>query len=371
MKTQIKTHSNLHSEIEDILPKIRLSSQEQNEFANTKDSSILIILVTGPSSTTKGFYADTKKSQKVTYLSVRSNNRERSKLIVKKCLSELNVKFKDDNSPSLGTKGGFAINLNDKVVKIVFKFKNGFEQQDFKGWNEELNKIFTKKPHLKRVPSDRNERLQIQSINEQIKEPIQLQIQSEIYNNVIGFVAGSKIGGEQKADLVVIDTKGNEVCFISYKSGKTATSFQQYSGLTSRSKLDQHREVKDFYQQVEENKKTLEEEKTAVWRPIKDRDLKRKAVFGYDYGKKNNGNNVNFIIQGDLKLTERGSRYVLQTSAGLIAKNGDLSKLTQDYEPTLGARPAEASRKYAKITGVRGGIFPKKYLKNRNKNKKV
>ena len=380
MKTQIKTHSDLHKEIENKISKIRLSSQEEKSVPISRDNNISIIIVTSPSSTSKGFYADdSDRKQKVTYFSVRSNNRARAKLIVEKCLNDLGISFSEDNSTSMGSMGGFAIKINNKIVKIVFKFKSGLEQTDFKGWNEPLTRIFEKKSELKRVPSDRNERDQLRNINSKIKNPITLIISGKKFRNVVGLVGG-KSG--QKSDLVIIDSQGNEIGWISYKSGKTSTSFQQYSGLTERSKLDSDPEVKKFYNEIKninenikskdgESKSSLKKEKISVWKPIQNRDLKRKAVFGYDYGKKNGENNVNFLIQGNIVLEERKENevYILKSSGGLIVKNGGL--MTKDYEPTLGARTGEESRKYAGVEGIRGGIWPKKYITSRKNSKEI
>ena len=209
MKTQIKTHSDLHKEMENNISKIRLSSQEEKSVPISRDNNISIIIVTSPSSTSKGFYADDSgRKQKVTYFSVRSNNRSRAKLIVEKCLDDLGISFSEDNSTSMGSMGGFAIKINDKTAKIVFKFKSGLEQTDFKGWNEPLTRIFEKKSELKRVPSDRNERDQLRNINSKIKNPITLIISGKKFRNVVGLVGG-KSG--QKSDLVIIDSQGNEI----------------------------------------------------------------------------------------------------------------------------------------------------------------
>ena len=94
-------------------------------------------------------------------------------------------------------------------------------------------------------------------------------------------------------------------------------------------------------------------------------------MFGYDYGKKNGENNVNFLIQGNIVLEERKENevYILKSSGGLIVKNGGL--MTKDYEPTLGARTGEESRKYAGVEGIRGGIWPKKYITSRKNSKEI
>lgn len=374
----MKTHKDFHLQLIKDLKTVRLTAVEMQQYPSSGNNSIAVMNVTSPSSTSVlKTYSDEEKRKKVTYLSVRSNNRDLSKCkvnnLLKKYKSQRLLTYSESNAPSLGSKGGFSVQLNDKTIIIVFKFKNGLEVTNFGGWNEPLTLVFDKKPELKkRVPSDKNERDQLRSINSKIKNPITLIVNGERFKNVAGLVGGRS---GQKSDLVIVNTQGREVGWISYKSGKTSTSFQQYSGLTERSKLDNDPEVRKFYDQIKimNEEKSLKNNKISVWKPIKNRDLKRKAVFGYDYGKKNGENNVNFLIQGNLILEQRKENevYILKSPSGLIVRNGDLSKLVRDYEPSLGARTGELSRKYAGIEGVRGGIYPKKYITTRKNSKKI
>jgi len=380
----MKTHKEFHLQLIQDLKKIKLTAKELQECPISNDNSIAVMSVATPSSTSiSKTYSDEEKNRKVTYLSVRSNNRQLSKCKVNKLLekykSQRLLSYNESNAPSLGSKGGFSVTLNNKTIIIVFKFKNGMESTNFGGWNEPLTRIFEKKSELKRIPSDKNERDQLRNINSKIKNPITLIISGKKFRNVVGLIGGK---GGQKSDLVIIDSQGNQIGWISYKSGKTSTSFQQYSGLTGKSKLDSDPEVKKFYNEIKninenikskdgESKSSLKKEKISVWKPIQNRDLKRKAVFGYDYGKKNGENNVNFLIQGNIVLEERKENevYILKSSGGLIVKNGGL--MAKDYEPTLGARTGEESRKYAGVEGIRGGIWPKKYITSRKNSKEI
>ena len=61
--------------------------------------------------------------------------------------------------------------------------------------------------------------------------------------------------------------------------------------------------------------------------------------------------------------------YILKSPSGLIVKNGGL--MAKDYEPTLGVRPAESSRKYVGENGLRGGIWPKKYITTRKNTRQI
>jgi hypothetical protein len=382
MKTQIKTHSDLHIALNKTLPKISLNQKDLELYPPIKDKSIIVLAVTSPSSTSKGIYADdagAPKNKSVTYLSVRSNNRGIAKEKVKKCLGDLGIKFSEDSTRSLGSQGGLSISLNDKTIKIVFKFRNGLERIKFDGWNEMMNSIFASKPDLKNaIPTDRNEREQIEYINKTIGEqeppvlPVTLIIGNKKFYKVAGVVGDTRSQKDSKSDFTIINIKGDLIGWISYKSGKTAISFQQYSGITAKSQLNRYPEIKEFETKIQEDKSITKESKTSYWSPIEDKVLKQKAVFGYEYGRKSGANNVDFLIQGNIKLTMNKNTRVcrLTSPGGLIVKRGDVNKLRGDYEPTIGTRPAR-DRKYLKLEGGRGGIYTRKFFTNRKDNKMI
>ena len=137
----MKTHKEFHLQLIADLKKVKLSAIEIQECPISSDNSIAVMSVTTPSSTSiSKTYSDEEKNRKVTYLSVRSNNRELSKCKVNKLLekykSQRLITYTESNAPSLGSKGGFSVNLNNKTIIIVFKFRNGMESTNFGGWNE-------------------------------------------------------------------------------------------------------------------------------------------------------------------------------------------------------------------------------------------
>lgn len=383
MKTEIKTHSDLHIVLNKTLPKITLSKSDLELIPNSRDKSIIVLVTTAPSSSAKGIYADSKeasKSKNVTYLSVRSNNRALARKKVEKCLQDLKINYTEENKRSLGTKGGLSISLNNKTVKIVFKFRNGLDKIKFEGWNEMMHSIFEHNPDLKKaIPTDRNEREKIEYMNKIIGEnedskpkPVLLIIGNKKFKNVAGFVGDTRPQKDSKSDFTIINVKGEQIGWISYKSGKTATSFQQYSGITRRSQLDRYSEIKEFEKKIQEDESISKESDTSYWYPIKDTTLKQKAVFGYEYGRKSGPNNVDFLIQGDIKLLLNKSTRVcrLTSPGGLVVKKGDVNKLKGDYEPTIGTRSAR-DRRYLKLESARGGIWTRKFLTNRKNNKNL
>lgn len=384
MKTQIKTHSDLHITLNKTLPKISLSKSDLELIPNSKDKSIIVLVTTAPSSSAKGIYADdaqAPKSKSITYLSVRSNNRNLARKKVEKCLQDLKINYIEDNTRSLGTQGGLSISLNNKTIKIVFKFRNGLDKIKFEGWNEMMHSIFESNPDLKKaIPTDRNEREQIEYINKIIGEkednkpvlPVTLIIGNKKFKNVAGFVGDTRSQKDSKSDFTIINIKGEQIGWISYKSGKTATSFQQYSGITRRSQLDRYPEIKEFERKIQEDKSISKESDTSYWYPIEDKTLKQKAIFGYEYGRKSGPNNVDFLIQGNIKLSLNKSNRIcrLTSPGGLIVKKGDVNKLKNDYEPTIGTRSSR-DRRYLKLESARGGIWTRKFLTNRKNNKNL
>jgi hypothetical protein len=111
-------------------------------------------------------------------------------------------------------------------------------------------------------------------------------------------------------------------------------------------------------------------EKGVIYSTINQNLLKNKAVFGEQYGKQKSQNNVDFLAQGIPKLVKSGNNVVLYFGKKLVA-NGQLTRLSGDYEPVLGIRKAEASRYLRSIKGVRGGIWPKKYMTTRKNSRNL
>lgn len=346
-----------------------------------RSSQIVFTLAKSASSVSGGSFADKNPRQSVTWISARSDDRYETFCDVKSWLDRKRISYNCQQKDTISSFQYITLTTAEKEIRIVFKFKNGLDIKNFKWWNEGLNTVFKNHSSLKRTPTDRSELNVLKNINEKIHElgggiPVTIKIQNKQYQDIVGIVGGVHM---KKANFVLIDSKGEEKCFISYKSGQTATSFQQYSGITPRSKLDQHREVKEFVKDVEDlgenffntgiripDVKTgqLKTIKGDVYKKIKNQLLKKQAVFGEDFGKKFGPNNVNFIVQGDPKLTKSGNTVNLWFSKKVV-ENGNINRLVGNYDPTLGARKGESTRKIGKVKNARGGIFPKRYLTNR------
>jgi hypothetical protein len=139
---------------------------------------------------------------------------------------------------------------------------------------------------------------------------------------------------KSKADLCFIDLHGNEVGYVSHKHGISPKDFQQWSGTSKRfqQEIYDHPETKDFIYTL----KTIFDDylppASSVARKIKDDNLKNIAVFGNDFGKEFGKNNVEAVMQGELKLFELQDYYAL-TGSHYTIKNGDIP--LYGYEPVF------------------------------------
>tara|TARA_B100000427_G_scaffold285483_1_gene258958 strand:- start:18 stop:1079 length:1062 start_codon:yes stop_codon:yes gene_type:complete len=268
-----------------------------------------------------------------------------------------------DAGPLKKTKKGNydATGPKEQGARIIFKFPNNKDAKDFDIWNEALEQVFKSHPKLKKVMSDRNELNVAKIINKKlglfIKGGGTLKLGTISYANVAGVVGGS---GHQ--DFRVIDMDGNVVTSISYKAGNKATDFQQYSGISERSSIGGNEEVVAFRNSVVDNWDSYKKQGfNAMWRDIDKDDLKEAAVFG----------NAEWFAQGTPSVTKNGTGAKLNFRK-LETK---ITKMTNGYTPTLGARGGEGSRrivgKSKALTGVRGGVYTKNYLHKGRKAKDV
>lgn len=321
---------------------------------------------------------------------VKANDRPGTFELVEDVLKDNTISYKEQKLSGSSFNGFeitdyYKIGKRESSIRILFKFANGKDTAAKTGsmWNDLLIQVFKNNPSLERAPRDRSEVEVVKKINSFIGKfgvgkPVDLQIKSKKYVNVAGIVGGK---GTKKADFVVINYSGEEIGFISYKAGTNALSFQQYGGITDRASttISNHQEVEDFKELVIENWDTYKNDFKTVWREIEDNKLKKMAVFGPDYNRRSGYDSVDFVVQGVPRLKKVGatldkrSVIKLNFSSKIVRKN-NLTALQGNYEPTIGVRKGERSRrirlKNKSISGVRGGVFTRAYL-TRGKNKEV
>lgn len=325
-------------------------------------------------------YPGVNNRYQYTFIVIKSYDRADTYELVINTLKDLNLNFKKGVYSGSQFWGIEIDNYNkigktEKGIRIQFKFPDGKDAKVYNIWNEQLERAFIQNRSLKRIPSDRNEVGVLKSINMKIHElskgiPITLSIRNKKYKNVIGLVGGV---GNKKADFVIVNKDAEEIGYISYKSGNTATSFQQYSGISERSgdKIANHPEVVKFNESIVNNWESLS---PSASREIQSNNLKKQAVFGKDYASRPGYDSVDFFVQGDPRLILRGDIIYLTFTTKMV-KKGDLTKLQGNYEPVLGARKGERYRriktKNKSLNGIRGGIWTRAYMTNRMNNKEI
>ena len=312
---------------------------------------------------------------------VHGDDRAANRIFVKDIMEsdlKLTVKqFKHSSSSfeALLVTGYITKGKNEQGTIIIFKYADGKSVDTTRLWNKQLLSLFKSHPKLKRTPRNRHEVRIITSINQKLKDraPSKVKISTKHYLNIVGAIGGESTGSH--ADIVLVDSAGNEKVFITYKSGESATSFQQYSGISAAAgaSIHGHEEVVEWRNYVGNN---WDEIGNDVYRPVKKKGLKEKAVFGHEgIGTKDDQGKNKCAVFGQGEVNYSGSTkdelHIHFTKHSIHS----VDDLRGNYAPTLGARKGEANRKVTADTkapgktgtskGVRGGIFTKEYMSTR------
>lgn len=244
---------------------------------------------------------------------------------------------------------GVRVSKNDKEsILIVLKLKRDAEHYE----KEEVNSINNQLTEIK------------YKINENNKSGIYQNFVPLVFNNitynVIKCVQTQKdenTGKSVKSDFHFIDENGKECLWISHKAGKTASSFQQWGGITEdgEPKINSKKEVKDFINEVKKLYPKNFPDGITLARKIKDNTIKKMAVYGHDYGSTNYGRqNVNYVLQGKIDIIPSGGmKYKLK--ANVMHSNGD--NITGGYEPVLMVNYRKGRNNF-QIKDARGSIYP-------------
>ena len=191
-------------------------------------------------------------------------------------------------------------------------------------------------------------------------EGINIKIHGFTFRNVIGCIPVTI--GEPKADVVLVCRKGKKLypdAYISYKMGKTAKDFQQYSGLSEKSSksIFDNDETYSFFAKL--HSLSAAGIKDDVMQAIHDKSIIGDAIWGKDYGGQFGVDNCHFIGQGDVSITSTGVMSYSHSQ-----KNGDMN-FGHGYEPVFGARYATGrgnkGPRGMNAANYRIGIFPRAY----------
>lgn len=166
--------------------------------------------------------------------------------------------------------------------------------------------------------------------------------------------------GTPKSDFHLIDIDGKPVVWLSHKDGSKPQHFQQWAGVSRKAgkEISDHREVKAFVADLKKLYPDGIPRATTVARKIRDDALKKRAVYGYEYGKKYSENNVNATLQGTVKFDINGKKY--EVKAPHVLDNG--APIRGGYEPVLMAM-YKGDRSDAGVKGARITISPIKSRK--------
>lgn len=269
------------------------------------------------------------------------------------------------------------VKTEECLVRILIKPKFGNEWKQQSYWNLQMQNL----PNWSMIKSSPDTNIEYQilkTLNYKIAEmgmskPVEIVMKTKRYKDIIGFIAGS-FGA--KADFIGVNSKGQKVLFISHKDGSSPRDFQQYSGITSKAgnSIYNHKEVKSFREDIA-RKDPEDFYKNVYYREITDYDLKKKSVFGKDYGGgPTSENNIDFFCQGNPIIIKKNNSVLdLRFSSKMIYRD-QISQLDRnEYNPVLAARRGEMYRSVEymgdRVSGVRGGIFAKGYIDNRTSEK--
>lgn len=171
-------------------------------------------------------------------------------------------------------------------------------------------------------------------------EQIKNQLGSDFVNLQVGkntyqVVNVESTPGTPKSDFHFRDVNGNMVGFVSHKDGSSATSIQQWGGITVKGEpmLAAHPETKAFVQTCQSMFGTQMPNATTVARKIKDNNLKMMAVYGNGFGGGPSIQNVDVLLQGTVNITRTGVGKYKLVASSQTHSNGD--SIGGAYEPVF------------------------------------
>lgn len=165
-------------------------------------------------------------------------------------------------------------------------------------------------------------------------------IKVKITGQPLQTVAGAETqAGVPKSDFNLTDEEGNPVIFISHKKagskGASADDFIRWSGYTMYAS---HPEVQKFNNTIREwlSENNLEglPNKTRFIAPIKDTKLIQELIYGPEFGEAFSRENVNIIIQGEVKFELQSDGTYLLTGEHVLTPP---ETPTGEYAPYLTA----------------------------------
>ena len=204
-----------------------------------------------------------------------------------------------------------------------------------------------------------------------------------------GVVSCKSVEKTPKSDAVLLNSAGKAVAYLSLKYASKGSEMQQWSGISAKSRLSDHAEVKAF---IDDLIILTAEGRLgkAVYREISDDSLKGKAVYGPELGSRPSIENCDLCIasQSEILLVkdpDAGRQvnlfnprddsnlpvYTFSLSgAGSIKVRGEVPD-GDVWRPVLAARYGKDRGKSQGLTHTRAGIFPIGWATNRKADEMV
>jgi len=172
-------------------------------------------------------------------------------------------------------------------------------------------------------------------IDNAIKEQLgkRSDIQLDVGKRTVLAAGARIIPGHNKADMYIVNSKGQPTAFISLKHGSGPISIHQWGGISFPPMRDNPNVIK-FAKRVRQLFPDGFPVGKGVGRRINDDLLKNQTVFGKDFGGAPGINNVDLVLQGFTKLQQIGNKFTLVGE--FLWPNGDTP--TGPHEPVLMAR---------------------------------
>jgi hypothetical protein len=160
---------------------------------------------------------------------------------------------------------------------------------------------------------------------------IKVQVGNTIYDNVI---AAENQPGTPKSDFNLINSDKKSIIFISHKKEGGSKAFVRWGGFQFAYD-EQNSEVLKFIENIKSKVPNSEFKSGDTFaQKISSDILKKRIVFGKDFGEDFGKNNVQVVTQGKVQL-EKVENGLYKLIAENFWLNGDLP--TGDYEPVLEA----------------------------------
>jgi hypothetical protein len=195
------------------------------------------------------------------------------------------------------------------------------------------------------------ERAAIASLEKQFEEigkPTTVTLGGESYSGITGV---TNVKENQKADFALVNDEGS-VLFISYKPGSSVKDVISYGGITGES--EKAPDVVAFIKAIKEQTTDMKGLGYEFGVPLTDKLVAQRAIYGSDYGSKFGINNVQALMQGDVKLVAKGDVYELVSNHTILSP----SVPGESYEPYLNARYTGDRNQFG-IQHCRVGVVPK------------